>query len=347
MEKDSGSWFHHQHPNQQSSTRNLVGSPTNMRSLNTMPAYMNPYFIEDSTTGTFPLFPLQQLKASELNDSPNWFTFATVPNSMAKVELPAGPFESSGQKGFLNTGTCNQKKFLVFDQSGDKTTLLYSPGAKTPVQCATWRPKPPATLNLIKEEQRDIISPVGQTFKDECIKYNSEDDLESEMHEDTEELNALLCSDSDSDCSEDDEETSTGHSPSTMTYGGIQNMVEERSDRGSNYVGPTKRQKLLDLKYNVPSLVYSSRSAKTHACSELEDDAVSSCGNGIDQESNKSCSLSGRKRSRKERIHETVSILQGIIPGSKDKNAIVVIDEAIGYLRSLKVKAKDLGLDTL
>ncbi|CAI9760744.1 unnamed protein product [Fraxinus pennsylvanica] len=326
-----------------------------MRSLNTVPAYMNPYSIEDSTTGTFPLFPLQQLKASGLHDSPNWFyclsrfrqAFAPVSNSLPTEENPAGPFENLGRKGCPDMGKkCIQKKFLVFDKSGDKTTLLYSSGAKTPVQCATsWGPKPPSTLNLTKGEQGDFTSPLGPLFKDECIKYNYEDDLESEMHEDTEELNALLCSDSDSDFSEDDEETSTGHSPSTMTDNGIQEMVEERSDKGSKYVRPTKRQKLLDLNYDVPSLVYSSRSAKTHTCSELEDDAESSCGNGINQESKILCSLSGRKRSRKERIHETVNILQGIIPGVKGKNAIVVIDEAIAYLRSLKVKAKDLGLE--
>ncbi|KAL2457981.1 Transcription factor bHLH [Abeliophyllum distichum] len=357
MEKDSGSRFHHQHPNQLFPTRNFLGSPINMGSLNTVPADMNPYTVEDSTTGTFPLFPLQQLKTSQLNDSPNWFyclsrfrqAFAPVPNSLSREELPASPLENLGQKGWPDMGTaCIQKKFLVFDQSGDKTTLLYSSGAKTPAQCAaSWRPKPPSTRDLIKEELRDIRSPLGPILKDECTKYNYGDDLESEMHEDTEELNALLCSDSDSDCSEDDEETSTGHSPSTMTDNGIQERVEEWGDRGSNSVRPTKRLKLLDLGYDVPSLVHSSRSLKTHTCSELEDDAESSCGSNNNRESKKLCSLSGRKRSRKERIHETVSILQGIIPSGKGKNAIVVIDEAIDYLRSLKVKAKDLGLDTL
>ncbi|CAI9783235.1 unnamed protein product [Fraxinus pennsylvanica] len=328
-----------------------------MGSLNTMPAYMNPYCIEDSTSGTFPLFPLQQLKPSELNDYPNWFhclsrfhqAYAHVPNSLSRKELPVGPIENLGQKGCPDMGTaCIQKKFLVFDQSGDKTTLLYSSGAKTPVQCATsWRPKLAATLNLDKEEPRDITSPLGPIFKDECIEYKYGNDLESEMHEDTEELNALLCSDSDSECSEDDEEASTGHSPSTMTDNNIQEMVEEKSDRGSNSVVPAKRQKLLDLGYVVPSLVHSSRSLKTHTCSELEDDAESSCGNGNNQELKKLCSLSARKRSRIESMHETVNILQGIIPGGKGKNAIGVIDEAIDYLRSLKVKARDLGLDTL
>ncbi|XP_022869772.1 transcription factor bHLH145-like [Olea europaea var. sylvestris] len=358
MEKDSGSWFHHQHQNQQSSTRNFWGSPINMGSLNPKPAYMNPYCIEDSTTGTFPLFPLQQLKPSELNDYPNWFyctshfrqAYAPVLNSLSREELPAGSLENLGQKGRPDMcAACNQKKFLVFDQSGDKTTLLYSSGAKTLVQCATsWRPKPAATPNLVEEEPRDITSPLGPIFKDECIEYKFGNDLESEMHEDTEELNALLGSDSDSECSEDDEETSTGHSPSTMTDNNIQEMVQEKSDRGSNSVVPPKRQKLLDLGYVVPSLVHSSRSLKTHTCSELENDAEeSSCGSGNNQELKKLCSLSGRKRSRIEIIHETVNILQSIIPSGKGKNAIGVIDEAIDYLRSLKVEARDLGLDTL
>lgn len=58
-------------------------------------------------------------------------------------------------------------------------------------------------------------------------------------------------------------------------------------------------------------------------------------------------SLSGNQRSSKEKIRETISILESIIPDGKGKVTIVVIDEAIHYLRSLKDKAKALGLDTL
>jgi len=58
-------------------------------------------------------------------------------------------------------------------------------------------------------------------------------------------------------------------------------------------------------------------------------------------------SLSGNKRMKRERIRETVNILQGIIPGVRGKDAMVVLDETIHYLKSLKLKAMALGLNAL
>uniref|UniRef100_A0A2P2QQZ6 BHLH domain-containing protein n=1 Tax=Rhizophora mucronata TaxID=61149 RepID=A0A2P2QQZ6_RHIMU len=51
------------------------------------------------------------------------------------------------------------------------------------------------------------------------------------------------------------------------------------------------------------------------------------------------------KRMRKERIVETVSVLRNIIPDGKGKDAIVVLDEAIKHLKSLKHNVEALGLD--
>ncbi|EYU26576.1 hypothetical protein MIMGU_mgv1a011221mg [Erythranthe guttata] len=258
------------------------------------------YSFEDPTSRNVPLLPcngLQESNASELNVSRNHFY------DVPRENFHAGPTELGQPK--IPTAPAHQKRFLVFDQSGDKTTLMYT----------QWSPKPHNPYNLNKEGPTYSNFPSRPNTKDEIIEDNSERNAAmegEEMHEDTEELNALLCSDYDTDISEDDEETSTGHSPSTMTDNGVPDSIEADS-----FGGPTKRQKLFH--------------AKTSA---LEDDADSSYGNGC-------------KRSRKEKINETVRVLRNVIPGVDGKEAMVVIDEAIHYLRYLKVKAKSFGLDSL
>ncbi|KAG8374315.1 hypothetical protein BUALT_Bualt11G0118900 [Buddleja alternifolia] len=346
MEKNSGSWFHQHHRHPPLPNLNLLGLPFDTGHLNTEPVFRNPHINEDSIFKTVPSFPvsgLQQSKASEPIDSQNWFyrtphrTFAPVLNSASKEKSNAGPFIFGQQRSPITGNPPSQKRFLVFDQSGDKTTLIYSSGVQTPLQYGNcWAPKPCGN-NLSKEEPRDVIYPLRPISNAETIEYNSRDVTEDDMHEDTEELNALLCSDTENDFSEDDEETSTGHSPSTMTDNGIHDLVEEKGEEVDSFAGPTKRRKLPN-----------GSSLKSYASSGLEDDdAESSCGNGNKQEMEELGSGPGGKRSRREKIRETVNILQSIIPSVNGKNTIVVIDEAIHYLRSLKVKAKALGLDTL
>ncbi|KAK0576830.1 hypothetical protein LWI29_023981 [Acer saccharum] len=139
------------------------------------------------------------------------------------------------------------------------------------------------------------------------------------MHEDTEELNALLYSDDDSDYTDDDEVTSTGHSPSTMTAHEKLDWFEGSTEEVASSAGPTKKR---------------------------NDDAESSCANSQYPRCGEMGSLSGNKRMRNEKIRETVNVLRSIIPGGKGKDTMVVIDEAIDYLKSLKLKAKAFGLDS-
>ncbi|CAL5379034.1 unnamed protein product [Camellia sinensis] len=103
----------------------------------------------------------------------------------------------------------------------------------------------------------------------------------SEIHEDTEELNALLYSDDeygDGDYSEDGEEASTGHSPSMMTL-----------------------YALFDGGYDVPPLMNTAASSvKPQKCFDYEDDAQSSCADGKNSGLGESGLFSGNKRSRTE-----------------------------------------------
>ncbi|KAL3514247.1 hypothetical protein ACH5RR_026964 [Cinchona calisaya] len=361
MEKDFGPWIHHQHSERQSPCLNY--SPLDIGKQNTT-AYMNPYWNELSINGTFPSLAFSGLphsKASQPNEPCNWFlcephfghAFAPGVNPWQKEKLASAPIEKCGRTGipYEGTGGCTQKKFLVFDQCDGQTTLLYNSGVGAPMQCLTsWNAKPPSAYDPVMEDfgkKKDMFSNFAPFTSYVHHEENHRDDAESEMHEDTEELNALLYSDDENDYSEDDDEvTSTGHSPGSMTEHGIQEWFGEEGEEVASSASPTKRRKLLSGDYDdVPSPVNPPSSEKLNKISGIEDDAESSCGNFDNPVSEDSNAVSGKKRSRKDKIRETVSILQSIIPGGKGKDAIVVIDEAIHYLKSLKVKAKSLGLD--
>lgn len=320
MEKDFGSGY----------DQHLLSSTLNLSGFR-----FNSNYTEDSTLRNLPSIPhssFQQPKASEPNRLQNWFyhnhkqhfhhAFAPVPNSATEQKLP------EGLSGFGQPRS-PQKRFLVFDQSGDKTTLLYTSGVHGPVNFGARRE--PNLPTPGKVEPKDSYLPSRLSLKEENVEENSRDLTEGEMHENTEELDALLCSDYDSDFSED-EETSTGHSPSTMTDNGSP-KVEETGEEVDSFCLPIKRRKL-----------DSPNSLKILACSELESDAESSCGSRSNQLNEE---LHHCKRSKRDKVAETVRILQSIIPDSNGKDAIVVIDEAIHYLRSLKAEAKALGLDTV
>nr|GFC29049.1 transcription factor bHLH145-like [Tanacetum cinerariifolium] len=232
-----------------------------------------------------------------------------------------------------------QKKFLVFDQSGDQTTLIYSSGVGT----APARYQYPSLNNNPKPQYGSYPVHV-----DETIKEDNGNDSSSEMREDTEELNALLYSDDDDDDEENEyncenEETSTGHSPSSMIRFGeqkLENVIGEEEEVASSG-GPTKRRKLEDDGNIITSLEDTASSGKSGIYCSGND------GNGVFEEEFSSFSC-GNKRPRIEKMKETINLIQNLIPGDKSgKNAIMVIDEAIQYLRDLKVKAKALGLDSL
>ncbi|XP_051114063.1 transcription factor bHLH143-like [Andrographis paniculata] len=325
---DSGFGFHHQN-------LDLFGFPFDTGDPNACPSFGNPYLVEDTflkNTGSFPISGFHQFRANISNDPQNWLNrMPYFPESNSSMS----PFDIGQPISPKTVDLPAQKRFIVFDQSGDKTALICTYGVvKIPAQLEpSWSPKPS------KNHPRDSIHPLSPLLADGKVdEEDRRNRSEDEMHEDTEELNALLCS--DSDVSEDDEETSTGHSPSSMTDNYVHGLVEEFGEEVDSFSGPTKRSKLNNGEYPATSNDrHTSPLRKTPVWLSLEydNDAQSSCGDRSNSSS------SGGKRSRKEKIRETVSILQSIIPSAKGKIAIDVIDEAINYLRSLKAKA--LGVD--
>ncbi|XP_054788806.1 transcription factor bHLH143-like isoform X1 [Prosopis cineraria] len=267
-------------------------------------------------------------------------SFMPAANLSVKGNLLAGQVKGFGGETVPNRET--QKQFLVIDQTGYQTTFIYSP------RLGSWPSKwyGPKNLNVnepsFKTDANDLI---GSSFPAE-VDENQERDMESEMHEDTEEINALLYSDSDDYSTEDDEEvTSTGHSPSTLTtHDDSREIFRAATEEVGTSSGKSKKRKLSDSAYDDTATSLNLKRPNEY---ESGGDAESRCSGGKSQGSGEMGSLSGNKKMRREKIREVLSVLQSIIPGGKDKDPIVLLDEAICCLKSLKLKARTLGLDAL
>lgn len=257
-------------------------------------------------------------------------------------------------------GECStpQKQFLVGDQMGGQTNIVHSSRFGSPHECfASWHSKLHGADYLggnVNEAsfRRDLNlnHMTGATLADE-IDENQGTGVESEMHEDTEEINALLYSDSDEYSTEDDDDdevTSTGHSPSTMTTHDNHKTLGGTAKEVASAAGKTKKRKPSDGYYDDIRLLDTASSLNMNKSFAVGgDDAESRCSSGINEGSGEMGSLSGNKKMKKEKIRDVLSILQSLIPGSKDKDPVMLLDEAIHCLKSLKHKAKELGLDAL
>ncbi|XP_042992158.1 transcription factor bHLH145-like [Carya illinoinensis] len=352
--------------NWQSPNLNPLGAPLDIGQQNPMSAGIYPGTNMTPMRGTLPVYASSKLPHSwvgQANEPHGWFhclprfrqSFTPALNQSIAVcqgRLPTNPYESCREAIPLNAGSgCVQKKFAAVDKLRDQTTLIFSSGIGTPVQCLTsWGPKPHADSKLNGEDvgiNGDFNYFSGPILTDE-INENLGTDVQSEMHEDTEELNALLYSDDSSEYTEDGEVTSTGHSPCTMTAHDKKDWLGGSIEEVASSAGPTKKRKQLDTVYDdAPSLMDTASSMNHNRLFECEGDAESSCANGNNAGPGEMGSLSGTKRMKKDRIRETVNILQSIIPGASGKDAIVVLDETIRYLKSLKLRAMALGLDAL
>lgn len=268
--------------------------------------------------------------------------FMPAPNFSVKGNLPAGQVKGFREKIVPSGKT--EKQFLVIDKTGDQTTFIYSP------RLEPWHSDhyhDPNNLNVndppFKRCGNDLI---GSSFPAK-VDEKQERDMESEMREDTEEINALLYSDSDDySTGDEDEVTSTGHSPSTMTtHDDGREIFRASTEEVGTPTGKSKKRKLSDCAYDDTATSLNLKRPDEH---EGGGDAESRCSCGKSQGSGEMGFLSGNKKARKEKIRDVMSALQTIIPGGgKDKDPIVLLDEAIRCLKSLKAKARGLGLDAL
>ncbi|KAL1544358.1 hypothetical protein AAHA92_21223 [Salvia divinorum] len=212
------------------------------------------------------------------------------------------------------------RRFVIFDQFKNHTRLFFSPSF-SPLE-RMFASKTPASVNGLFAkvdayvDHCILMKPVVEEKWDE----NHPSNWEGEMDEDTDEINALVYSDSDDDNSEDDEVTSTGHSSPLS----LDELTEEvaSSDHKSS-----KRKRLLDSRDEKSSFETSRRRLLPHS---YEGDEVGSRCAGDDD------------GSRKVKIRKTLKMLESIIPGLDESDPLSVIDGAVVYLKAMKTEAESL-----
>ncbi|KAI0495292.1 hypothetical protein KFK09_025442 [Dendrobium nobile] len=226
-------------------------------------------------------------------------------NSEFISPLNSQVFKPASSSSRLNASTPS-KRFVVYDHSGDQRSLIFS-SVNDPFQ--TLNPTLPS-------------SNASYAFASNSHSNNKHE----EMHEDTEEIDALLYS--DSEFSFDSEEASTGHSPLNMKEEEVMVSI------------PPKRRKL-DLNHSSidESLIDTASSAIASNFQEIPsyDDADMNyvdCGSNLDDES------------RDKQFQTIVKALRRIIPGGDAMDTAAVLDEAISYLKSLKPQANSLDATT-
>ncbi|XP_061365437.1 transcription factor bHLH143-like [Gastrolobium bilobum] len=245
-----------------------------------------------------------------------------------------------------------QKKLLIFDHSGNKTRLFYCPAFPL-VQSPIVTAKQFSQAYDVNVEGR--ATNMGQKHFPKCSSPEESDkdhivNEESEMHEDTEEINALLYSDdSDSGSDDDDEVTSTGRSPlaTKITYG-MQEQFEDTKEEVATSDWPNKRQKLIDSGYNrLLPRVDSACSVRLNENHEYLSDAESKYSSGRvhpARQTNEDNSMAGDIQLKKDKIHESLRVLESLIPGAKGKHPMLIIDGTIEYLQSLMSQTGTLGV---
>jgi len=240
-----------------------------------------------------------------------------------------------------------QKKLLMFDHSGSKTRLLYSPVfpfVQSPIVTATqftqiYDVNEEARATNIGLKHWPVYTSPEETRKDRI------DNEESEMHEDTEEINALLYSDDsydddDDDDGDDDEVTSTGHSPLVTEKTCVtQEQFVDMKEEVASTDWPNKRQKLIDGGFNrLPPLVESASSERLDKMCEYASDVESSysSSSGVySTRQTKDKSTADDIQLKKDKIRKLLRVLENFIPGAKGKHPLLVIDGTIEYLESL------------
>lgn len=177
------------------------------------------------------------------------------------------------------------------------------------------------------------------------------------VHENTDEINALLDSDSDEGCEKVQElNRFKRSSPAENDTLSVESVASAGASAGS--ARPAKKRRLNSG--TDKSVVDTASSARLdHSIEQkllVNDSDAQSCCIGEVESYNKFSLGEGEaaegdnpddQKRRRERIQETVAALRKIVPGGIAKDATAVLDEAICYLQYLKVKVKTLGAVSL
>ncbi|XP_057527169.1 transcription factor bHLH143-like [Amaranthus tricolor] len=363
----SGSWRFQQKPPWESSAfADRMIAPVEHRQHESLPASLNPCTV--STNLGLNGFGFSGLLERGLTIECN----GSIQNSVPHIQNPLSQnlyngehnplFPSRvGEKPTLREQTSTQqKKFLIFDRSGHETRLIFSSLCPRLENLTTPRTTGPAwnlsrdsvgayqKMQCLTAKQGRIMEHVWTRTPALCEESGENEIIDevSEMPENSEEINALLYSDDDDDgldddCDgQDDDEVSSGHSPlaKNRKYEKLEDCwrkdeMGSDNDQVSSSIRSSKRQKICcGGNRSLQGLRYQDTIYGDHLIGALNDRA---------------CPVVGKKRDRKDNIHDTLRVLESIIPGLESKDPLVILDEAINYLKCLKYNAESMSIEDL
>ncbi|KAG8368615.1 hypothetical protein BUALT_Bualt15G0063800 [Buddleja alternifolia] len=245
---------------------------------------------------SLPSFPLSMLTVNAASDIRGLNTgprnefggFPVLKDFSYPTENPYLKDFQFGVTNKPNDASCApRKRFLIFDQSGDQTRLFVSPSFSPENHIIASKTRPLCEKVPVRTDQQVLVKPLIEEKWDE----NHFTDGESETLEDTEEIDALLDSDSDDECDnydnddddeeeddDDDEEvTSSGHTPFSIEKGlAEKELLEEFMEEVASSDGSPKRRKLLDGRFKRSSLVMVESPIKRASSCSYENDDIDS-----------------------------------------------------------------------
>ncbi|XP_021774145.1 transcription factor bHLH143-like [Chenopodium quinoa] len=364
----SSSWLCQQHfPLESSAFRNCMIAPIEHRQHEFLPASKNPCRVSanlDLNGFGYSGYPETGLTIEGYGSIQKSVPHSQTPLTQNQYHGEQNPLFPARVGGGEKPSTCElpsaqQKKFLIFDRSGNETRLIFSSlcprveNLTTPLTttCPAWNLPAEESFGAchqyLAEKQGRIIEQAWTKTPALCEESGENEIIDeiSEMREDTEEINALLYSEDDNDdnddgledddCDgEDDDEVSSGHSPLAKEIRDCEKQEDQEGEKDFYYQvasleRSSKRQKGLHGGFN--------RMRHSPAYEDVND------GGFIDAPSERMCPTIGTKRPRKDKIHDTLRVLEGIIPGLTSKDPLVILDEAISYLKGLKYNAETMS----
>ncbi|KAF8698657.1 hypothetical protein HU200_034906 [Digitaria exilis] len=244
-------------------------------------------------------------------------------------------------------------RFVTTFAPGLDLSALY-PSHKRPLALYQENPTP-AAAPLVSKVTLDPVPELQGSIETNVTDFGAE---ETEgIHENTDEINALLDSDSDEGCEKvQGLKRARSPPPAENDILSVESVASAGASAGS--ARPAKKRRLNSG--TDKSVVDTASSARLdHSVEQkllVNDSDAQSCCIGEVESHNKFALGDGEaaegdnpddQKRRRERIQETVAALRKIVPGGIAKDATAVLDEAICYLQYLKLKVKTLGAVSL
>ncbi|XP_062215433.1 transcription factor bHLH144-like [Phragmites australis] len=235
-------------------------------------------------------------------------------------------------------------RFVTTLAPGKRSLVFYQKEKHTPI-----------TAPLLSKGTLDPVPELQGSNETNVTDVGAEDT--EGIHENTDEINALLDSDSDEGWEKVHElGRARRQSPAENDTLSVESVASAGASAGA--ARPAKKRKLSSgTNRSVVDTASSARPDHSFEQKLLANDcdAQSCCIGEVESnhkfalregEAAKDDSPDDRER-RRERIQETVAALRKIVPGGIAKDATAVLDEAICYLQYLKLKVKTLGAVSL